>query len=133
MNDSGDVIGPSDGQAGLTELRRYDPDPRRRILHGLVRRSYLAPGRRTVAYQAIPLRHSPGPSRCGSPAFRYADEPESLTTAFTGELRALQYTFRKLITTGPQEAQALGLRYTEAPPASVWYGRQCPPRQTVSP
>ncbi len=71
-----------------------------------------------------------------SPAFLYAHEDNelvSLTPAFPGELRSLQYTFRKLIGAGPQEAQALVLRFTKAPPPSVRSRRQCPPRQTVSP
>ena len=71
-----------------------------------------------------------------SPAFLYAhddNELVSLTPAFPGELRSLQYTFRKLIGAGPQEAQALVLRFTKAPPPSVRSRRQCPPRQTVSP
>ncbi|MGH3580812.1 MAG: Rv1355c family protein, partial [Mycobacterium sp.] len=71
-----------------------------------------------------------------SPAFLYAHEDNelvSLTPTFPGELRSLQYTFRKLIGAGPQEAQALVLRFTQAPPPSVRSRRQCPPRQTVSP
>ncbi|QNJ95340.1 Rv1355c family protein [Mycolicibacterium fluoranthenivorans] len=71
-----------------------------------------------------------------SPAFLYAhddNELASLTPTFTGELRSLQYTFRKLIGAEPQEAQALVLRFTEAPPPSVRSRRQSPPRQTVSP
>ncbi|MHA3022879.1 Rv1355c family protein [Mycobacterium sp. BMJ-28] len=71
-----------------------------------------------------------------SPAFLYAhDEHElaSLSPSFTGELRSLQYTFRKLIGAEPLEAQALVLRFTEAPPPSVRSRRQLPPRQTVSP
>lgn len=71
-----------------------------------------------------------------SPAFLYAhDEREldALTPAFADELRSLQYTFRELIGAGPHEAQALVLRFTDAPPPSVRSRRQRPPRQTVSP
>jgi hypothetical protein len=71
-----------------------------------------------------------------SPAFLYTHddrEIDALAPAFADELRSLQYTFRKLIGAGPQEAQALVLRFTEAPPPSVRSRRQHPPRQTVSP
>ncbi len=72
------------------------------------------------------------------PAFLYAHDDNELASltppTFTGELRSLQYTFRKLIGAEPQEAQALVLRFTEAPPPSVRSRRQSPPpRQTVSP
>ncbi|CDO10469.1 hypothetical protein C1S82_01515 [Mycolicibacterium cosmeticum] len=71
-----------------------------------------------------------------SPAFLYAHndrELDALSPAFTDELRSLQYTFRKLIGAGSQEAQALVFRLTEAPPPSVRSRRQHPFRQTASP
>lgn len=71
-----------------------------------------------------------------SPAFLYAHddrELDALAPAFTDELRSLQYTFRKLIGVGPQEAQALVFRITDAPPPTVRSRRQRPPRQTAAP
>jgi hypothetical protein len=57
-----------------------------------------------------------------SPVFLYAHGDEDLhelSPAFTGELRDLQYTFRKLANTEAYESQVLVLRFSRAPRPSV--------------
>jgi hypothetical protein len=57
-----------------------------------------------------------------SPAFLYAQDDEDLrelSPAFAGELRDLQYNFRKLANTEATESQVLVLRFSRAPRPSV--------------
>jgi hypothetical protein len=57
-----------------------------------------------------------------SPPFLYVHDDEDLhelSPAFAGELRDLQYNFRKLANTGADEAQVLVLRFSRAPRPSV--------------
>jgi molybdopterin/thiamine biosynthesis adenylyltransferase len=57
-----------------------------------------------------------------SPAFLYAHDDEDLrelSPAFAGELRDLQYNFRKLANTESNESQVLVLRFSRAPRPSV--------------
>ncbi|AGB22447.1 dinucleotide-utilizing enzyme possibly involved in molybdopterin or thiamin biosynthesis [Mycobacterium sp. JS623] len=57
-----------------------------------------------------------------SPAFLYAHDDEDLrelSPAFAGELRDLQYNFRKLANTEVTESQVLVLRFSRAPRPSV--------------
>ncbi len=57
-----------------------------------------------------------------SPAFLYAHDDEDLrelSPAFAGDLRDLQYNFRKLAHTGASESQVLVLRFSRAPRPTV--------------
>jgi molybdopterin/thiamine biosynthesis adenylyltransferase len=66
-----------------------------------------------------------------SPAFLYAhndEELRELSPAFAGELRDLQYTFRKLANTAADESQVLVLRFSHAPRPSVASRRRGPHR-----
>lgn len=57
-----------------------------------------------------------------SPAFLYAQDDEDLhelSPAFAGDLRDLQYTFRKLANTEAGESQVLVFRFSRAPRPSV--------------
>jgi hypothetical protein len=66
-----------------------------------------------------------------SPAFLYAhndEELRDLSPAFAGQLRDLQYNFRKLANTAANESQALVLRFSRAPRPSVASRRRGPHR-----
>ncbi|MDQ2637320.1 MAG: hypothetical protein M3Y83_10630, partial [Actinomycetota bacterium] len=57
-----------------------------------------------------------------SPVFLYAldsEDLQGLSPAFIEELAELQYTFRRLANTGPEESQALILRFADVPRPSV--------------
>jgi hypothetical protein len=66
-----------------------------------------------------------------SPAFLYAhggEDLRELSPAFAGDLRDLQYNFRKLANTGAAESQVLVLRFSRAPRPSVPSRRRGPHR-----
>lgn len=68
-----------------------------------------------------------------SPVFLYAHDDEDLrelSPAFAGDLRNLQYNFRKLANTAADESQALVLRFSRAPRPSVASRRRGPHRIT---
>ncbi len=70
-----------------------------------------------------------------SPVFLYAHDGRDmheLSPAFHDELGRLQYTFRELASTPPDESQALVLRFTRAPRTSVRSRRRAL-RQHLSP
>ena len=70
-----------------------------------------------------------------SPVFLYAHDDrdiEALSPAFRDELGRLQYNFRELASTSPDEVQALVFRFTGAPRPSV-RSRRRPLRQYLSP